>query len=313
LTQELNEHNHNYYILSNPVISDHDFDQLLQELADLEKEYPELASENSPTQRVGGTITRDFPTIKHSHPMLSLSNTYSKEEIVDFEARIKKQLTGEIEYTVELKYDGVAISLSYENGQLIRAVTRGDGVQGDDVTANVRTIKVIPLQLKGNYPPGFEIRGEVLMRHATFEQINEKRRLEGEDIYANPRNVASGTLKMQDSRVVASRDLDCYLYAVISEDSGITGNYENIIQSAKWGFKVSSPDKNFIIKCSSIDKIMEFINYWDKERAHLPFDIDGVVIKVNSYQHQKVLGNTAKSPRWAISYKFKAEKGSTKL
>ncbi|NQY66773.1 MAG: hypothetical protein HRT72_03505, partial [Flavobacteriales bacterium] len=275
----LNEYNYQYYILSQSTINDFKFDTLLAELEKLESEYPEYASINSPTKRVGGTITKSFETITHKYPMLSLGNTYSKGELADFETRVKKQITGDVEYTVELKYDGVAISLSYEDGKLVQAVTRGDGLQGDDVTINARTIKSIPLQLKGDYPKSFEIRGEVLMHQTTFNKLNEERKAANEDEYANPRNVASGTLKMQDSSVVAQRNLDCFLYSIIGEDLGIASNYENILEAKKRGFKVSSTEQQFIIKCTSIDQIMDFVAYWDDKRKNLPFDIDGVVVK----------------------------------
>ncbi len=298
LTQTLNQHNYNYYVLSQPTISDYDFDMLLKELESIEKQYPQFASPNSPTKRVGGDITKKFNTVKHQFPMLSLANTYSKEELVEWENRIKKIVDANIEYVCELKYDGVAIGIKYENGELVQALTRGDGTQGEDVTANVRTIKTIPLSLKGDYPDKFEIRGEIFFPLDNFEKLNKEREDIGEPLYANPRNTASGTLKQQDSKVVAQRGLDCFLY-------GVYGN--------NLGFKIPDPKKNYIKLASSIDEIMDFVNYWDEHRHQLPFEIDGVVLKVNNYHLQNELGFTAKNPRWAISYKFKAERVETQL
>jgi DNA ligase (NAD+) len=309
----INQHNYNYYVLSNPTISDFDFDMLLEELQKLEKEYPQFADENSPTKRIGGAITKNFETVKHKYPMLSLSNSYSKEEIADFENRIKKLVDGDIEYVCELKYDGVAIGITYKNGKLFQAVTRGDGVQGDNITENVKTIRSIPLQLKGDFPDEFEIRGEVFMPHNVFEQLNKEKEEIGEQLYANARNTASGTLKMQDSAIVAQRKLNSYLYFVLGENLPFTTHMEAIQKAKEWGFKVPLSEKKFIAKCNSVDEIFEFINYWDKARHNLDFDIDGVVIKVNSYDKQQELGITAKSPKWAIAYKFKAEQVKTKL
>lgn len=314
LVVALREHNYNYYILSEPTISDYDFDMLLEELQRLEEQYPELADPNSPTKRVGGIITKDFNTVKHQHAMLSLSNSYSREEIVDFETRIKKLVEGELEYVCELKYDGVAIGISYKNGELKQAVTRGDGVQGDDITNNVKTIKTIPLKLQGNdYPNEFEIRGEIFMPHKVFAEINREREEIGEALLANPRNTTSGTLKMQDSSIVAQRKLDCYLYSLLGDGLPFQSHFENLRKAREWGLKVPPSEKNFIKTCNSIDAIFEFIDYWDQERKNLGFDIDGVVIKVNSYNKQEEIGYTAKSPKWAIAYKFKTERVKTKL
>jgi len=313
LTKELNEHNYNYYVLSSPTISDYDFDLLLKELQDLEEKFPEFADENSPTKRVGGDITKNFPSIVHRFPMLSLGNSYSKEEIIDFDARIRKVIEREIEYICELKYDGVAISLTYENGELTKAVTRGDGTSGEEVTANIRTIRSIPLKLKGDFPNDFDIRGEIVFPHANFNKLNEERKELGEPEFANPRNTASGTVKMQDSSVVAKRGLDCFLYAVYGNNLSFKSHHEGLSNAGDWGFKVPDESANYIKKVKTIEEIMEFIDYWDEKRADLPFDIDGIVIKVNAYDKQEELGYTAKSPRWAISYKFKAERVFTKL
>ncbi|MFC2151650.1 NAD-dependent DNA ligase LigA [Bacteroidota bacterium] len=307
----LHHHNYQYYVLAQPEISDFEYDKLLKELIDLESNNPELFNPNSPSQRVGNDITKEFQQVSHKYPMLSLSNTYSKEEVSDFENRIKKALPdSEIEFVCELKYDGVAIGLTYVNGLLSQAVTRGDGVQGDDVTNNVKTIKSIPLKLNTkNYPEEFEIRGEILFPHDGFLKLNKEREANGEALFANPRNAASGTLKMQKSSVVATRPLDCYLYFVLGENLPFDAHYENLIEAKNWGFKVPEHVK----KCKNIDEIFDFINYWDIERKNLPFDIDGVVIKVNEFKQQRDLGFTAKSPRWAIAYKFQAEQAKTKL
>ncbi len=311
LRKLLNQHNYNYYVLAQPQISDFEYDNLLSELIDLENQNPEFYDSNSPSQRVGNDISKDFQQVIHKYPMLSLGNTYSKEEVSDFESRIKKTLPDtEVEYICELKYDGVAIGLTYQNGILSQAVTRGDGVQGDDVTNNVKTIKSIPLKLnEGNYPDKFEIRGEILFPHEGFLKLNKERENEGEPLFANPRNAAAGTLKIQKSSIVAKRPLDCYLYFLLGENLPFDSHYENLLATKKWGFKVPEHIK----KCKNIDEIFEFINYWDAERKNLPFDIDGVVIKVNSHKQQKDLGFTAKSPRWAIAYKFQAEQAKTKL
>lgn len=313
LTDELNRHNHLYYVESNPEISDYDFDQLLQKLQQLEKEHPEFASDLSPTKRVGGDITKKFETVKHRFPMLSLSNSYSEEEIIEWGNRIKKSIETPVEYVCELKYDGVAIGISYLNGKLVRAVTRGDGVQGEDVTNNVKTIKTIPLQLKGDFPDDFEIRGEIFFPIKAFEKTNEERRINGEAEFANPRNSASGTLKSQDSKVVASRGLDCMLYGIYGDDLPFDNHIESVQKAKDWGFKVPNLTDKYIFKTDSIDGIMEFIHFWDTKRHDLPFEIDGIVIKVNSYEIQSELGFTAKSPRWAIAYKFKAERVETVL
>lgn len=314
LTQEINQHNYNYYMLSNPTISDYDFDMLLEQLIKLEQEFPEFADDNSPSKRVGGEVTKEFETVKHKYPMLSLGNSYSKEEIIDFETRIKKLVEDEIEYVCELKYDGVAIGITYVNGKLSRALTRGDGTQGDDITTNVKTIKSIPLQLIGNdFPQEFEIRGELFLPKNVFEELNKEREEIGEQLYANARNTASGTIKMQDSAVVAQRKLDSYLYFVLGENLPFKTHFESIETAGKWGFKVPKEKNNFIKKCKTIDEIFDFINYWDKKRNELNFDIDGVVIKVNNYRQQEEMGFTAKTPKWAIAYKFKAEQVKTKL
>lgn len=310
LSKKIEEHNYNYYVLSNPTISDYDFDMMLEELIQLEKEHPEYQLPDSPSLRVGGQITKEFKTVKHKYPMLSLGNTYSEEELNDFDDRVKKALTEPYEYVCELKYDGVAIGLTYKNGRLVQAVTRGDGEQGDDVTTNVKTIKSIPLKLRGNnYPDEFEIRGEIFMPRSSFDEINKEREEIGDAPLANPRNAASGTLKMQDSAQVAKRNLDCYLYFVLGETLPYQSHYENLLAAKSWGFKV--PES--VIKTNSIQGVFQFINKWDVERADLEFDIDGVVLKVNSYEQQKALGFTAKSPRWAIAYKFKAQRVATLL
>ena len=321
LTRELNEHNHRYYVLNAPSISDFEFDQLLKELEALEQAHPELTDANSPTKRVGGDITDKFEKVKHKYPMLSLSNTYNREEIIEWESRVHKGLgTGgdlfsstEVEYVMELKYDGLAISLTYENGQLVRGVTRGDGETGEDITANVRTIRSIPLQLRGNHPGEFEIRGEVFMPRAEFDRLNRERAANGEEPYANPRNTAAGTLKQQDSGEVAKRKLDCFLYYVYAQDVNYDNHFDAISHANDWGFKTPPANLRYIEKTNSVDGIMSFIEYWDKARHDLPFEIDGVVVKVNRYAQQDELGLTAKSPRWAIAYKFKAETVSTLL
>lgn len=310
LSKQLDDHNYNYYVLSNPTISDFEFDKLLEELIALEKAHPEYLLPSSPSQRVGGQITKEFKTVKHKYAMLSLGNTYSEEELIDFDERVKKGLHGPYEYVCELKYDGVAIGLTYADGKLVRAVTRGDGEQGDDVTTNVKTIKSIPLKLRGNsHPKEFEIRGEIFMTRSSFTKINKEREEIGESPLANPRNAASGTLKMQDSNVVAKRNLSCYFYFMLGEDLPFKGHYENLQAAKEWGFRV--PDS--IVKTDSINGVFKFIDKWDKERNDLEFDIDGIVLKINSYEQQKTLGLTSKSPRWAIAYKFKAQRVSTVL
>jgi DNA ligase (NAD+) len=313
LTTELNRHNHLYYVESSPVISDYEFDQLLEELQKLEKEFPDLASPLSPTKRVGGDITKKFETVVHRFPMLSLSNTYSEEEIADWEQRLKKAINEPIEYVCELKYDGVAIGIRYQNGKFTRAITRGDGTQGEDVSNNVKTIRSVPLSLKGDYPDDFEIRGEIFFPRANFEAMNKQREEIGEPVFANPRNSASGTLKSQDSKVVAGRGLDCMLYGVYGDDLPFESHLESVSKAREWGFKTPQESQKYIARARSIEEIMEFIHYWDTARYDLPFDIDGIVIKVNNYLQQQDLGFTAKSPRWAIAYKFKAERVETTL
>ncbi len=313
LSQELRQHNHNYYVLSNPSISDYDFDMLLKELQKLETAFPEFADDNSPTKRVGGDITKNFPKVKHVYPMLSLDNSYSIDEIKEFETRAQKLVDGELDYTCELKYDGVAIGITYESGKLKQGITRGNGQEGENVTANVKTIRTIPLELKGDYPTLFEIRGEIVLPRANFNRMNENRIKEGLEPYMNPRNTASGTLKLQDSSVVAKRGLDAYLYGLYGENLPISNHYDSVIKAGEWGIRVPPVEKNYIKRCKNIEEILAFIEYWDEKRKDLDFDIDGIVIKVNSYQHQKQLGYTSKSPRWAISYKFKAESVSTVL
>lgn len=312
LREELNAHNYRYYVLNQPTISDYEFDQKLKELQRLEEENPGLQDPNSPTKRVGGDITKKFKVIQHEFPMLSLDNTYSKEEIIDWEKRIKKLADGPLEYVCELKYDGVAISLKYENGVLVQAITRGDGTKGEEITTNVRTIYTIPLQLKGDYPPSLTIRGEIFFPLDAFHELNAYREEIGEATFANPRNTASGTLKMQDSAVVASRGLDSFLYGVYGVDA-IENHFEAVKKAQSWGFKTPEEQKNRIALVHSIDEIMDFINYWDEQRNNLPFEIDGIVIKVNKYDNQEQLGYTAKSPRWAIAYKFKTESVQTTL
>jgi DNA ligase (NAD+) len=318
LSKLLEQHNYNYYVLDNPTISDYDFDQLLEELMALEKQFPEFLSPNSPSQRVGGQITKEFKSVKHQYAMLSLSNSYNQEDLLDFDRRVREGLgitaigglfDEGIDYVCELKFDGLSISLIYENGKLTQAITRGDGVQGDDVTTNAKTIKSIPLQLKGNYPEKFEIRGEVFMPRPVFDAINKEREEIGDALMANPRNAASGSMKMQDSAQTAKRKLDCFLYYVLGENLPHQSHFDNMHAAKSWGFKISEDAK----LCSGINEVINFINYWDKKRFDLPYDIDGIVIKVNSYNQQQNLGFTAKSPRWAIAYKFKAEQVSTEL
>lgn len=310
LSKELNEHNYKYYVLSEPSISDFNFDKKLEELMALEAEFPEFLSSESPSQRVGGTISKEFPTVKHKYPMLSLGNSYSKEEMQEFMARINKTLERDVEYVCELKFDGVAISISYENGKMVRAVTRGDGVQGDEITANIRTIRSLPLQLKGGgFPAQFEVRGEVYFPHNNFERLNREREEIGEPLYANPRNTASGTLKSQDSSVVASRGLDCFLYSALGDEPMTDSHYGDLMKLKEWGFKVSEHTK----LCKTPEEVFAFLEYWDTERHNLGFEIDGVVIKVNNLDDQEILGFTAKSPRWAIAYKFASEQAVTRL
>lgn len=310
LRESLHEHNFLYYIKDSPEISDYEFDQLLNTLVALEQQYPEYFDPNSPTQRVGGGITKDFKTRSHRYPMYSLSNTYSKEELTDWANRVEKVL-GDEEYafTCELKYDGASINLTYENGKFVRGVTRGDGSLGDDVSTNLRTLPTIPLTLKGDYPPVFEIRGEIILPFDGFQALNEQRIQRGEEPFMNPRNTASGSLKLQDSSLVANRPLECFLYALAGEDLGVDTQMESLEKSRSWGFKVPDTAKY----AGDLEEVFQYLDYWDKNRVHLPYEIDGVVIKINRFDQQKILGHTAKSPRWAIAYKFQAEKATTKL
>ena len=312
LRNELHQHNHNYYVLNSPTISDQEFDQLLRELQDLEHAHPEVFDPNSPTQRVGSDLNNEFQTVLHRRPMLSLSNTYNRQEVQEFYERISEGLQGApFQICCELKFDGLSISLHYRKGKLYQAVTRGDGVQGDDVTQNIRTIQSIPLQLAqgADYPDEFEIRGEVLMPWASFDRLNEQRALAEEPLFANPRNAASGTLKSKDSRVVAQRGLDAYLYYLLGDDIPGDGHFQNLQAARSWGFKVSEHLK----LADNLQEVFDFIDYWDTERRNLPVATDGIVLKVNSLQQQKSLGMTAKSPRWAIAYKFQAEQACTTL
>ena len=312
LRQELHEHNYRYYVQNQPTISDQDFDLLMHELQDLEARHPELYDPNSPTQRVGSDLQSEFRQVPHKYPMLSLANTYSEQDVRDWYESVRKGLAGEdFEVCCEMKYDGLSISLTYVDGRLVQAVTRGDGVQGDDVTQNVRTIRAIPLVLSENtgFPREFEIRGEILMPWVSFERLNAEREAAEEPLFANPRNAASGTLKSLDSRVVASRQLDAYLYYLLGEELPAEGHYENLEAARQWGFKSSEGMK----KVKTVDEILDFITYWDTERKNLPVATDGIVLKVNSLRQQRALGFTAKSPRWAIAYKFKAERACTEL
>ena len=310
LREELHRHNHNYYVLNAPEIDDQTFDFLMRELQDLEAKHPECADENSPTMRVGSDLNKNFVQVVHKYPMLSLANTYSEAEVTEFYDRVKKSLNEDFEICCEMKFDGTSISLTYEDGKLVRAVTRGDGTQGDDVTDNVKTIRTIPLVLHGEgYPQEFEIRGEILMPWVVFEQLNKEREEREEPLFANPRNAASGTLKLQNSSVVASRKLDAYLYYLLGENLPADGHYENMQAASGWGFKVS----DIMRKCATLEEVLEFIRYWDVERKNLPVATDGVVLKVNSARQQRNLGYTAKSPRWAIAYKFQAERACTRL
>lgn len=312
LRKELHKHNYNYYVLNAPVISDQDFDRLLRELSDLESLHPELADPNSPTQRVGSDLNQEFETVLHERPMLSLSNTYNKGEVAEFYERVREGLSGEdFEICCELKFDGLSISLHYEKGALVRAVTRGDGIQGDDVTSNVRTIRSIPLQLAPGtgWPQAFEIRGEILMPWASFEALNREREQREEPLFANPRNAASGTLKSKQTAVVAQRKLDAYLYYLLGDEIPSDGHFENLQAARSWGFQIS----RHMQKVCTLDEINAYIDYWDTERKNLPVATDGIVLKVNSLRQQRALGMTAKSPRWAIAYKFQAEQQSTIL
>ena len=309
LRADLHRHNYNYYVLNAPEISDKEFDNRMRELQELEKEHPEYQDDNSPTMRVGSDLNKNFTQVAHKYPMLSLGNTYSESEVTDFYDRVKKALNEDFEICCELKYDGTSISLTYENGKLVRAVTRGDGEKGDDVTDNVKTIRTIPLVLHGSYPESFEIRGEILMPWEVFEELNREKEAREEPLFANPRNAASGTLKLQNSAIVASRKLDAYLYYLLGEELPCDGHYENLQAAAGWGFKTSEHMK----KAHSLDEVFEYIRYWDTERKNLPVATDGIVLKVNSMRQQKNLGFTAKSPRWAIAYKFQAERALTRL
>ena len=309
LRNELREHNYNYYVLDNPTISDYDFDFKLKELQALEETHPEFYDANSPTLRVGGEVTKNFNTVVHEHRMYSLDNSYSKDDLLDWEKRIKKMVDGEVHYTCELKYDGASISLTYENGSLLRAVTRGDGTQGDEVTANIKTIKSVPLQLKGDFPSKFDIRGEIVLPFEGFIKMNEERLEAGEELYRNPRNTASGSLKLQDSAEVAKRPLECLLYNITGSDLGFDTQFKSLEKARQMGFKVPGAAK----LATSVDAIFEFVEYWDEHRHNLPYETDGVVIKVNNLQQQEELGYTAKAPRWAMAYKFKAEQVSTRL
>lgn len=309
LRADLHRHNYNYYVLNAPEISDKEFDNRMRELQELEKEHPEYQDDNSPTMRVGSDLNKNFTQVAHKYPMLSLGNTYSESEVTDFYDRVKKALNEDFEICCELKYDGTSISLTYENGKLVRAVTRGDGEKGDDVTDNVKTIRTIPLVLHGSYPESFEIRGEILMPWEVFEELNREKEAREEPLFANPRNAASGTLKLQNSAIVASRKLDAYLYYLLGEELPCDGHYENLQAAAGWGFKTSEHMK----KAHSLEEVFEYIRYWDTERKNLPVATDGIVLKVNSMRQQKNLGFTAKSPRWAIAYKFQAERALTRL
>ncbi|SEK46683.1 DNA ligase (NAD+) [Maribacter orientalis] len=310
LRKELREHNYNYYVLDNPTISDFEFDMKLKELQELEAKYPEFYDPSSPSLRVGGMITKNFATVVHEHRMYSLENSYSKEDIEDWEKRIQRNLGDvPVAFTCELKYDGASISITYENGKLMKAVTRGDGIQGDDVTNNIKTIKSVPLQLKGDYPPKFDIRGEIVLPIDGFLKMNEERVNNGEEPYMNPRNTASGSLKLQDSSLVAQRPLECLLYGIIGRDLGIDTQFQMLEKAREWGFKVPTVAK----LCKTTDEVMAFVEEWDVKRHELPYETDGVVIKVNSLQYQEELGYTAKSPRWAMAYKFKAEQVFTVL
>ena len=310
LRKELRAHNHNYYVLDEPTISDYDFDMKLKELQTLEDQYPEFYDPSSPTLRVGGGVTKNFETVVHDQRMYSLDNSYSREDLEDWEKRIQRILgDAKVEFTCELKYDGASISLSYENGKLVRAVTRGDGFQGDDVTTNIKTIRSVPLQLKGNYPNRFDIRGEIVLPFEGFAQMNAERVANGEEPYMNPRNTASGSLKLQDSSLVAQRPLECLAYGITGRNLGISTQWELLDKAREWGFKVPSE----AVLCASSEEVLKYVAYWDAHRHDLPYETDGVVVKVNNLQQQDELGFTSKSPRWAMAYKFKAEQVSTRL
>ena len=309
LRDELRQHNYNYYVLDAATISDFEFDTKLKQLQDLETAHPQFYDASSPTLRVGGEVTKNFETIVHAHRMYSLDNSYSKEDLMDWETRLQKMVDGPIQYTCELKYDGASISLTYENGLLVQALTRGDGTQGDNVTANIKTIKSVPLQLRGDYPEKFEIRGEIVLPFEGFNAMNAERMSAGEEPYKNPRNTASGSLKLQDSAEVAKRPLECLLYSIVGENTHIQTQFENLEKARSWGFKVPTIAK----LTDSIEGVLEFVSYWDTHRHELPYETDGVVVKVNSLFQQAELGYTAKAPRWAMAYKFKAEQVSTQL
>lgn len=309
LREELNRHNYNYYVLDQPTISDYDFDLLLKELQALEEAHPEFDDAFSPTKRVGGAITKNFETVVHDHRMYSLDNSYSKEDLLDWETRVRKMIDGKVQFVCELKYDGASISLTYEEGALLKAITRGDGVQGDDVTANIKTIRSVPLRLKGDYPPRFDIRGEIVMPFEGFLKLNEARIEIGEEPFRNPRNTASGSLKLQDSGEVAKRPLECLLYNITGNNLNLRTQFESLEKARTWGFKVPKATK----LANSTEEVLEFIDYWDQHRHDLPYETDGVVVKINDFQQQEELGYTSKSPRWAIAYKFKAEQESTRL
>jgi len=309
LRDQLRHHNYKYYVLDEPSISDYEFDMMLEELIELEKAHPEFYDANSPTQRVGGEITKNFNTVQHNYRMYSLDNSYSKDDLLDWEKRIKKIIDGSVAYTCELKYDGASISITYKNGVLVKAVTRGDGFQGDDVTANVKTINSVPLKLKGDYPKEFDIRGEIILPVDGFLKMNAKRIANDEEPYRNPRNTASGSLKLQDSSEVAKRPLECFLYSLKGDNHNIKEQYQSLEKARSWGFKVPQQAK----LVNGIDGVIDYINYWEEHRASLPYEIDGVVIKVNKLRHQEELGFTAKAPRWAMAYKFKAQNVQTKL
>ena len=309
LREELRGYNYSYYVLDTSVVSDYEFDMKLKALQELEEKHPEFYDPNSPTLRVGGEITKNFDTLVHEYRMYSLDNSYSKEDLLDWEKRIKKLVDGEVSYTCELKYDGASINLTYENGVLIKAVTRGDGIQGDNVTTNVKTINSVPLKLKGDFPSRFDIRGEIILPYKGFVKMNEERVASGEEPYANPRNTASGSLKLQDSSEIAKRPLDCLLYSIKGNRIGITTQFGSLEKAREWGFKV--PEESKLV--GSIDEVLEFVEYWDEHRHNLPYETDGVVVKVNDLQQQEELGFTAKAPRWAMAYKFQAEQVSTVL
>ena len=311
LREVIEAHNHRYYVLNQPVISDFEYDLLVRELEGLEKKFPQLFTADSPSQRVGSDITQEFAQVVHKYPMMSLSNTYSEDELRDFDNRVRKNLGDEkVHYVCELKFDGTAIGLTYVDGVLQQAVTRGDGERGDDVTANVRTIRTVPLRLKGNeFPKEFEIRGEIFMPFEAFEKLNRKREINDEQPFANPRNAAAGSLKLLNSKEVALRGLNCFLYHLLGEDLPFETHYDSLEHARRWGFNVSNNYK----KCATVDEIFDYIHHWEEARKSLPYATDGVVVKVNSYAQQRRLGMTAKSPRWATAFKFKAEQAATTL